>query len=186
MVSYGVGSYERHALQGILAGVLTGLILSLLTATILMPTPAVEALVEELLRYELSGVSSPEELSEALSLVKEAVRSAMLIAPVALVVQYVLMGAIFGLVKGLLNTKLRLSEASSALAAGALYIFLLGIVPMVAFSALRPGMMEIVSKHLNPYLSMLIPGAVFTAAMVMVSLVKGPWTRLIEARPREV
>lgn len=179
-----MSSYGRHVIHGLIAGLITGLIVSLLTILIFMSS--IEALMEDLVRNQLSKTLPPNELEEALKVIKGSIQAVMLIAPVAQVIQYLLLGALFGLVKGLLNTKLRLSEVLSAIAVGALYIILLSIIPIAVISTLEPELMEVISNHFNPYLMALTPGAIFAATIVLVSIVKGPWTKLIEAKPKEV
>ncbi|MCS7128825.1 MAG: hypothetical protein RMI83_06145 [Desulfurococcaceae archaeon] len=179
-----MNGYGRHVLHGLIAGLATGLLMGLLTVFIL--TPSMEALMEELVKHQLSKTLPPNEVGEALEVIKGSIKIAVFIAPIAQVIQYILLGALFGLVKGLLNTKLRLSEASSAIAVGALYVLLLSIAPLVVLFKLEPGVVEVISRYFNPYLITLTPGAVFAVTITLVSIVKGPWTRVIEAKPREV
>ncbi|MDW8010918.1 MAG: hypothetical protein RMH84_04930, partial [Sulfolobales archaeon] len=113
-------------------------------------------------------------------------RAAVYVAPVVEVVQYVLIGAIFGLVKGVFRERLGFGELTSAAAAGVLHILLLGAIPVLVISTLYAEILGVVSKYINLYLAAAAPGAVFAVSIVLVSSVRGPWTKLVEAKPREV
>lgn len=176
--------YERHVLQGAIAGLITGAVVAALA--VLMLTEHLDSLAEELVRHQLPVTLPPEEVEKAIKSVKEITHAALRIAPVAQVFQYLLFGAVFGLMKGAFRNKLNLSEAVSALSAGLFFILILGVLPIGVLSALMAGLVDTVSKYFNLYLAALLPGALFTASITLISIVRGPWSRIIEATPKEV
>ncbi|MEM2006035.1 MAG: hypothetical protein QXG17_04735 [Sulfolobales archaeon] len=181
-----MGGYEKHVLQGVLSGIITGIVIAIVT--LLVPIEGLNSLTEELVKKQLPAAIPPEEVERIVKSVNEITQAAIRIAPIAQVIQYILIGALFGLLKGALGNKLKLSEAVSAIVTGIIYTLVLGIIPIAVLSALMPELADMFTKHLNLnlYLAVLLPGAVFTASITLVSLSRGPWSRLIEAKPKAV
>ncbi len=175
--------YEKHVLQGAVAGLATGVVVGLV---VLALAQHVGALVEDLARRQLSEVLPLEAVEEGVGRIRGVVEVLVRAAPALYAFQYALLGSLFGLVKGVLRIRLGWGEAASALAAGGLFALLLGAVPLVVLSALDPGLVDTISRYFDPYVAALSLGALFTVAIVLVSAVRGPWTGLFEARPREV
>lgn len=181
-----MSDYEKHVLQGVFAGIITGIAVAVMVA--LIPTDALGSLTEELVRHQLPTSLPPEEVEKVIESIKEMTQVALRIAPIAQIIQYILVGALFGLLKGALRNKLKLGEAVSAIVTGFIHILVLGVVPITVLSALMPELADMFTKNLNLnlYLAVLLPGVVFTASITLVSLLKGPWSRLIEAKPKSV
>jgi len=181
-----LGTYQKHVLEGALAGVVTGVAVAALLLLLVEPQ-ALEGAVEGVLRWQMEryGVP-PSEVEEAVKQVVGVVRASLAIAPLAYVIQYTLLGALFGLLKGFLSTRLKLGSIYAALATGAIYVTLLGAIPLVAVGLLYPELLEVVARYLPNYqLLTLAPAATFTVALVAFSTARGPWTRITEAKPRE-
>ncbi len=177
--------YEKHVLLGALAGLVTGVTAGLLLA--LLGPAQLGELVEELLRQRVPEPPPPPEvLEEAVERVRRIVEALVPAAPVLYAVQYALLGALFGMVKGVLGIRLGWGEAVSALAAGLSFVLLFGAVPLVVTSVLDPELVDALSRHFNLAAAVLAPGLLFTAVLVLVSAVRGPWTRLVKARPKKV
>jgi len=179
-------TYPKHVLEGALAGVVTGVAVAALFLLLVEPQ-ALEGAVEEVLRWQIEryGVP-PSEVEEVVKQVVEVVKILLAIAPLAYVLQYTLLGALFGLLKGFLNIRLKLRSLYAALATGAIYVTLLGAIPLVAVSLLYPELLEVVARYIPNYqLLTLAPAAIFTVALTVFSAARGPWTRITEAKPRE-
>lgn len=178
-----MSEYEKHVLQGVIAGLITGVVAAVLMLLVL--SESLESLAEELVRQQLATLP-PEEVERAVKSVKEVTRVALRIAPVAQVFQHLLIGALFGLVKGALRNKLRLGEAASALVAGVLYTLCLGVVPVVALLTIMAELENAISRYFSLYVATLLSGTVFTASIILVSVVRGPWSRFVDAKPKTV
>lgn len=153
---------------------------------LIVVTPSLEDMVRDIVMHSLPRDLPPSAIEEVVRSTLGITRVAVLIAPVAEVIQYVLIGAVFGLVKGVFRVKLKLDEVTSAITAGVLHILLLGILPILILFTLYTEIVEVISKYFNLHLAVAVPGVVFTLAIVLISSLRGPWTKLTEARPKEV
>ena len=150
-----MGDYGRYSLQGALAGLIAAIPLAVLTLVVV--GPAYPAMVEDLVRYQLSRSLPPEyveeTLEEVLGRVGPLLSGILAASPLLVALQQALLGAVFGLLKGFLRLRLGLGEAASVFLTGLAYLLLLGVVPVVGMELLQPELLGIVGAHVgNVYL----------------------------------
>jgi len=192
-VSRITSEYSRYALYGVIAGLITGLVLGVASIVVLnMIAKDLHALLRDVLKYQLDMLNLPPETYEevyniSLSRVDELLPVISWIAPIAYVIQYVLLGALFGLLQNFIRLKAGVKPSTAALLTGVVFTLLIHILPLVLVSFLYSGLIDIVSKYFNPvliYVPSVVPGVVFTLALLVVSSVKGPWAKIVESKPR--
>ncbi len=177
-------SYSKSALAGILAGLLCGIVVGLLYVTIF--SQFISELIDEISELMSSTYDVPYELihnqlSQVISVVN-------LIAPIAYAIQYALLGALFGLLQHYLMLKLEISISKSIILTGVIYVLLLGIIPLLAVSALGDPVLTLILREFGSliYVYSALPGVIFTSFLYLIHLVRGPWRGILEAKPREV
>ncbi len=177
-------SYSKSALAGILAGLLCGIVIGLLYVTVF--AQYITELINEISELISSTYGVPHEL--IYNQLSQVFLVMNLIAPIAYAIQYALLGALFGLLQHYLMLKLKTSISSSVTLTGAIYVVLLGIIPSLVVTASGNPLLTLILRKFGSliYVYSVLPGVIFVTFLYIINLVRGPWKRILEAKPREV
>ena len=97
------------------------------------------------------------------------------------------MASTFGLLQHYLMTKLKTSLLISIILTGVLYVLVFGVVPILAVVTLRDPLLTLILEKFDSliYVYSTVPGILFTLFLLIIHLVKGPWRKILEAKPKE-
>lgn len=176
-------SYSKSALAGVLAGLLSGVLIGVMY--VLLLSQVMVELIDEISNLTASTYGVPyelihEQLSQIMSIMN-------VIAPLIYPVQFSLIGALFGLLQHYLMTRLKISLPESVALTGVIYVTLFGIAPLLFIQFTQdPLLTTILEKFgFSIYVYSAMPGVLFTLFLYVLHLVKGPWRKILEARPKE-
>jgi len=121
-----------------------------------------------------------EQLSQIISI-------ANFVAPIIYPVQYSLIGALFGLLQQYLMTRLKTSLLKSIMLAGVVYALFLGVVPILTIQFIQDPLLTAILRKLgfSIYVYSVMPAALFTLFLYIIHFIRGPWSKVLEAKPKE-
>ncbi|MEM0361812.1 MAG: hypothetical protein QXH57_05245 [Sulfolobales archaeon] len=177
-------SYSKYAMRGVLAGLMTGVAVCVIFFLLF---PTIEGIITSLLREQLLRQLPPDKVEEVLKNAESTINLILTIAPVIQIIQYLILGAIFGVLQGFYSLRFGLSDVKSAIASGITYVVILHVLPLIIVAlALREVFEVLVSSgEYLVYMTVLVPGTLFTTSLVLVSLGGGSFSKFVEAEPRQ-
>lgn len=178
-----VNSYSKYAMRGVLAGLMTGVAVCVIY---LLFFPTVEGIISSLLRNQLLRQLPPDKVEEVLKNIEPTMNLILTIAPIAQIIQYLILGAIFGVLQGFYSLRFGLSDVKSAIASGVTYTITLNVLPLIIASITLREVFEVLLSSGGHfiYMAVLVPGMLFTALLVLVSMDGGIFSRFVEAEPK--
>jgi len=174
-----VSTYSNYALRGVIAGLVTGVITSVIYLLLILPI--MTELVEVIVHLRIPQNIPTKELKELISNIEGMINNLTPIVPITQIIQQLILGSLFGVLQGFLTLRLKLKELNSALITGLTYMFILNLIPLILIQNLTPELMELLVKHLgfNTYLILTSPGITFTVSLIILSISKKFWSKLM-------
>ena len=168
--------------------VFISIIAALISALIFMPfifivMGNISDLVREVVIVQLKSQNvSQEVINAALAQIEGTLKFIIPITPIAQVLQDLVLGAIMGLLYSYLITKRGFKPVISALITGMTYVLIFYVVPIVFLLETQAEILNVIFKYIWWPLT-IAPYITYTVVLILLSVVKGPWSKWTEAKP---
>ena len=172
---------SRQILYSMLAGVAAGAVGSVVIAVTVSST--FNEFLYEVVYHQLasSGVGRAAEVANLT--VQSVGQLAHWLLPVAPLINGLLLGVLLGLLLDLLTRRLHIKPWAASLITGLTYVALLQALPLTLVSlAYGRWIVDLLARYVG-LAAVFAPSATYTATLLLLNTVKGPWTRLGEAEP---
>ncbi len=166
-------------LAGIIAGIITGIVLFIKMSNVF------NDFIYELTFHQLvSGGLSEEEATYIARTTTLRLAGLMnwllLIGPI---INMLLLGALLGVLLDILIKKVNLRPWLASIVVGLIFITLLRLLPLYLIGKFYDKwLINTMFKYIGLHL-ILMPSIIYTIMLVLFNTIKGPWTRVAEAKP---